>query len=93
MERVGTAGLIGSAGKTGRREDGLDRYVPTAGRKSANRPLLFARSFSASASGPKLLGKSPGRREPREDGESQRRMERVRKIRSEVGDELARGAP
>lgn len=73
MESVGTVGLMGSAGKTRRREDGLlDRFVPTAGRNSANRPLLFARSFSASASGPRLLGKSPGRREPREDGESQK---------------------
>ena len=73
MESVGPVGLIGSSGETRRREDGrLDRYVPIAGRKSANRPLLFARSFSASACGPRLLGKPPGRREPREDGERQK---------------------
>lgn len=57
----------------GPRQDGrLDRNVPTPCGKSASRPLLFARSSSASAFGPELFGKSLGRREPRVDGERQK---------------------
>ena len=70
----------------GPRQDGrLDRDVPTPCGKSASRPLLFALSSSASAFGPELLGKSLGRREPRENGEGQR-------IRPGVGEGLARCA-